>query len=186
MNPRAKDMRSAVYGKILLVLGLIAILLPMFHVSNYDSLMDPWWNLTNTKVKLSEKMSESFMSIGGFRQKFPMYADLPAAELATRLHARYFSEMPQDKYADIFIGTGYAEQERGSGDLARDPLELRAWPYDYRDEDPRVLALAQSFAMEQGLYGLRYEETGVPYWCFALFGLLLVAAGIKKVLRQKT
>lgn len=185
MNPRAKEMHSTLIGKLLFAFGLIAILAPMYLISNYDSMMGPWWNFAHSRVKLSEKMSESFMSAGGFRQKFPMYADLSAAEIATRLHARYFNDMPKEKYEAIFMGAGYKDTELGTGDASRDPLELRAWPYDYKEEDPRLLALATGYAIDQGLYSLKYEETSVPYWCFALIGMLLVAAGIKKTFWPK-
>ncbi len=173
--------RSRISGIALAALG-IAVFAGAFLLSDdFTPALGLRWNLDHMRLVLMDEVEESAMDILAFRESYPEYADMDGLELATRLHARYFSDMPKEEYFELFLGG--SPRTYGSGESGGDPVAIRGELSDIRPFNQLVRAIMTSDAIEYGLLTLTRKTIAFPARWAAFAGLGLTAVGVLLIIR---
>jgi hypothetical protein len=173
-----------------MVLILIGVLLPAVlaaFVSEYTPSMGLMWNIRNMEAVFYDKLTERYINIDGFREKYPMYSDLSDEEAAGRLHKKFFAAMSLDEYRGIFLGPASPETLKPviNGGESGDVLGIRG---DFEGFDSMSLleqAVVSMDASRHGLYDITRKKIAVPYRYCLIPGAFLISAGMLAIAFSK-
>lgn len=166
--------KSRAAGTAVLAGGLLLCAAAFLLSEDFTPELGTGWNLKHMEVVLQDRVEESFMDVSAFRERYPEYADMEGGELAARLHAKYFSGMPEARYLSVFL----TAPSPGGGGGGGDPLMIRGDLRKLRATEDITRLVMTSDAVEFGL--VKYERRRVAFpFRYALSAALgLMALGL--------
>jgi hypothetical protein len=172
-------------GLALIIAG-IALPLALFGLTEgFTPDLGLSWNLRNMEVVFHDSVADTYMDIVEFRERFPMYNDIPGEELARRLHGKYFKKIiSAEGFNRAFLpAAGAAEPGAYEGEPP-DPLGIRgglSGPQDFLAPAQAVLELD---ALEFGLVSFERKRVAVPFRYSLIAGCAAAAAGLILITRR--
>lgn len=168
--------RSLKTGFALIALGVLLSAAALVFSEDLTPDLGLRWNLENAEVVLADEVRQTMMDLAEFRKRYPQYNDLEGEEVARRLHARYFDEMPEAEFQGAFLApdASASEGEKPGGD----PLMIRGDLADIRPTNQLTRSVFISDAIDFGLVTLERRRSAFPLRYALYAGLGLLAAGI--------
>jgi|GEM_PF-5477720 hypothetical protein len=176
-------------GKIGIALIILGFCLPVVFlpfIPDDPVKMGLIWKIKNAEVVLYEDLTVDYMDIASFRQRYPMYNDIPDKELAERLYAKYFSGTPFEEFHKEFLKSATSkpgEPEQYEGDF-KDPMGIRVDIKELYSYSEVSRAVFLSEAVDFGLITITVKRIAFPYKYALIAGVVLSLAGLVVTVRR--